>query len=53
MAAGGLTTMPSNFGAKETVDRLEAEITAKGMTVALITPRLLRQWDCRCLPPSC
>jgi uncharacterized protein (DUF302 family) len=33
MAADGLTTIPTNFGAKETVDRLEAEITAKDMTV--------------------
>lgn len=29
----GLTTMASNFGPKETMDRLEAEISAKGMTV--------------------
>jgi len=27
----GLTTIPSNFGPKETMDRLEAEIRAKGM----------------------
>lgn len=33
MAADGLKTMPSEYGAKETVDRLEAEIKAKGMTV--------------------
>jgi uncharacterized protein (DUF302 family) len=32
MAATGLITLPSNFGPKETMDRLEAEITAKGMT---------------------
>ena len=29
----GLTTIPSRFGPKETMDRLVAEISAKGMTV--------------------
>jgi uncharacterized protein (DUF302 family) len=29
----GLTTMASSFGPEETMDRLEAEISAKGMTV--------------------
>jgi uncharacterized protein (DUF302 family) len=33
MAADGLTTIPSSFGAKATMDRLEAAIKAKGMTV--------------------
>ncbi len=33
MAADGLTTKVSSFGAKETMDRLEAEVKAKGMTV--------------------
>jgi uncharacterized protein (DUF302 family) len=33
MAADGLTTIPSSFGPKETMDRLEAEIKSKGMTV--------------------
>jgi uncharacterized protein (DUF302 family) len=33
MAADGLTTVPSHYGAKETADRLEAEIRAKGMVV--------------------
>jgi uncharacterized protein (DUF302 family) len=33
MAADGLITVPSNFGPKETMDRLEAEIKAKGLTV--------------------
>jgi uncharacterized protein (DUF302 family) len=33
MAANGLTTIPSSFGPKETMDRLEAEIRARGMTV--------------------
>jgi uncharacterized protein (DUF302 family) len=32
MTADGLTTIPSSFGPKETMDRLEAEIRAKGMT---------------------
>jgi uncharacterized protein (DUF302 family) len=33
MAADGLTTIASSYGPKETMDRLEAEIKAKGMTV--------------------
>jgi uncharacterized protein (DUF302 family) len=33
MAIDGLTTVPSSFGAKETMDRLEAEVKAKGLTV--------------------
>ena len=33
MAAIGLATVPSEFGAKETAQRLEAEITARGMSV--------------------
>jgi uncharacterized protein (DUF302 family) len=33
MAAGGLITMASEFAAKETADRLAAEIAACGMTV--------------------
>ena len=33
MAADGLTTISSSYGPKETMDRLEAEIKAKGMTV--------------------
>jgi uncharacterized protein (DUF302 family) len=33
MAADGLTTSTSTFSAKETMDRLEAEIRAAGMTV--------------------
>ncbi|PYK78644.1 MAG: hypothetical protein DMF40_08055 [Verrucomicrobia bacterium] len=31
--AEGLTTMPSRFGSKETVDRLEREVHAKGLTI--------------------
>ena len=31
--ADGLTTVPSSFGVKETVDRLEAAVKAKGLTV--------------------
>jgi uncharacterized protein (DUF302 family) len=33
MATVGLTTIPSAFGPKETMERLEAEIKARGMTV--------------------
>jgi uncharacterized protein (DUF302 family) len=33
MSENGLTTLPSAHGAKETMDRLEAEVRAKGMTV--------------------
>ena len=33
MAADGLITMPSNHGPKETIDRLETELAAKGMTI--------------------
>src|SRR5262252_10883370 len=33
MAADGLTTIASSYGPKETMDRLEAEIKAKGMAV--------------------
>src|SRR6201991_2659476 len=29
----GLTTIPSSFGPKETMDRLEADVRAKGMTI--------------------
>jgi len=33
MSANGMTTIPSAFGVKETVDRLEGAIKAKGLTV--------------------
>jgi uncharacterized protein (DUF302 family) len=33
MAAEGLTTIPSSLGPKQTMDRLEAEVKAKGLTV--------------------
>ncbi|HEY7663724.1 MAG TPA: DUF302 domain-containing protein [Xanthobacteraceae bacterium] len=33
MAADGLTLMVSSFGPKESMDRLETEVRAKGMTV--------------------
>src|SRR6516225_8389337 len=33
MAAEGLTTIKSHFGPKDTMDRLEAEVKARGMTV--------------------
>jgi uncharacterized protein (DUF302 family) len=33
MTVNGLTTIPSQLGPKETMDRLEAEVKAKGLTV--------------------
>lgn len=33
MAADGLTTIKSNYGPKETIERLEGEIKSKGLTV--------------------
>lgn len=33
MAQEGLTTIRSNYGPKETMDRLEAEVRSKGLTV--------------------
>jgi uncharacterized protein (DUF302 family) len=33
MAAQGLTTIPSSYGPKDTMDRLTAAVEAKGMTV--------------------
>ncbi len=33
MATEGLTTIPSKYGPEETMNRLEAEVMAKGMTV--------------------
>ena len=33
MAAQGLTTKPSSYGPKDTMDRLEAAVKARGMTV--------------------
>ena len=33
MSANGLTTIRSSYGPEETLNRFEAEVTAKGMTV--------------------
>jgi len=33
MAVEGLTTIPSRYGPKETIDRLEAEVKERGLTV--------------------
>ncbi len=33
MAADGLTTIPSSYGPEDTMNRLEAAVAAKGMTV--------------------
>ena len=54
MVAEGLITLPSSYGPQETVNRLVAEIKARGMTILPISimppepPRL----GCRCGPPS-
>ena len=63
MAAEGLTTLPSNFGPKETVERLAAEINARDMTVfaridhqaGLLPPGLLcnqRRWSFLVMPKA-
>jgi uncharacterized protein (DUF302 family) len=54
MATDGLTTIPSSFGPKETTDRLEAEIKAKGMTVFARIDHAagLQSSVCRCGQPS-
>ena len=39
----GLTTIPSRFGPKETMDRLATEIQAKGMKVPESITREVRQ----------
>jgi hypothetical protein len=54
MAAEGLTTIFSDFGPKETMDRLEAELKANGVTVFARIDHaagLLRS-VCRCVRPS-
>lgn len=38
MAAEGLTTIKSHFGPKDTMNRLEAEVKARGMTVFAYIP---------------
>ena len=54
MAADGLIVEPSSFGPKDTMDRLAAEVKAKGLTVfaridhAAGAARLA----CHCVPPS-
>ena len=35
MAAEGLITIKSNYGPRETMDRLEAEVKSKGLTIFL------------------
>ncbi len=51
--ADGLITIASSFQAKETVDRLEAEIHARGMTVfaASITRLAQQRLVCHCGQP--
>jgi uncharacterized protein (DUF302 family) len=41
MAVDGLIAIPSAFGPKETMDRLESEIKAKGLTVFVRPTELL------------
>jgi len=51
MAAEGLTTIKSNFGPKDTMNRLEAEVKARGRP-CLHTSRMIegqRQLGCRCV----
>ena len=54
MAADGLITVASSFGAKETMDRLEAEVKAKGLTVFARIDHAAGavRWGCRCDPPK-
>jgi len=40
--ADGLITVPSSFGPQETMDRLAAEVTAKGMTI--LSSRAATSW---------
>ena len=55
MAAEGLMTLRSNYGPKDTMDRLEAEVKAKGLTVfAMWTMRRAqRESDCLCGRRTC
>ena len=55
MAVDGMTTIPSSFGARQTADRLEADIKARGMTVFARASIMLRgppKRDCRCRRPE-
>jgi hypothetical protein len=53
MATQGLTTIPSSHGPQDTMNRLEAAVRAKGMTVfaASIMPQVRPALDCRCGRP--
>jgi hypothetical protein len=50
MAADGLTTLRSSHGPKDAMNRLEAEVKAKGMTVFARIDHAagLQSWDNRC-----
>jgi hypothetical protein len=53
MAVEGLTTLESNHAPKETIDRLEAQLKARGMTVSqgsIMRPQPMP--DCRYLRPK-
>jgi hypothetical protein len=54
MAVDGLTTIRSSHGPKDTMNRLEAAVNAKGLTVfaRMITRRGPRRSDYRCGRPK-
>ncbi len=54
MAADGLITIPSAFGPEETMNRLKAEVRAKGMTYSPMSTTRLgpRRRECRCGQPT-
>ena len=54
MAADGLITLRSRYSPKETMQRLETEVKAKGLTVLLvsITRPVRQKLDCHCGQPS-
>jgi hypothetical protein len=55
MAADGLVTLASSHGPKDTADRLEAAIKARGMTVFARIDHAAgpRRPGCHCGRPSC
>ena len=55
MPENGLTTLPSVHGAKETMDRLEADVKAKDLTVFARVDHAAgaKKWGWRCARPNC
>jgi hypothetical protein len=55
MAVDGLTTLRSSFGPRETMNKLEVEVKAKGMMVspASSVPRAPPELLCCCAQPRC